>query len=260
MPALCTQTYIPVRAEATDRSEMVSQLLFGETCQITREEGKWVRVRCDFDEYEGWVYRPSLYVLTDQQYEYLMHLSRSVVNVPILPVRDDKDQQIRYLTVGSTMYNLDTATGKFSLLDRNYTCAGNVPVFSSVSVEERIIGMAKQLVYVPYLWGGRSTFGIDCSGLIQTCFKVGGIALPRDASQQAQKGISVDSFADIRPADLAFFQNAEGRIVHVGLLISPSLIIHASNFVQISTFDEYGILHADRQTYTHHLAFIKRLI
>lgn len=261
MKALCAQTYIPIRAAASDTSEMVSQLLFGETCEITAETGKWVRIRCDFDGYEGWTYRPSLTLLSDQQYSQLSQQPKSLVNVPLLQARDCKSKHLLYITAGSCVYDLNPIAQTFCLLDRQYFYTELIPQISSKYPPSRIIiELALQMVNVPYLWGGRSTFGIDCSGLVQTCFKVAGIAMPRDAALQAQVGERISSIDEIRPADLAFFKNDEERIVHVGILLSSHQIIHASNFVQINDFDQHGILHPIETGYSHQLAFVKRII
>ncbi|MGC8802202.1 MAG: NlpC/P60 family protein [Bacteroidales bacterium] len=261
MKVLCAQTYIPIRAAASDTSEMVSQLLFGETCQVMEEAGRWVRVRCDFDGYEGWIFRPSLILLSDEQHSQLTRMRKSIVNAPNLLAHDLKFKQSLYITAGSYVYELNFNTQTFWLLDRQYAYREPIPQISqSYSPSRIIIETALQMVNVPYLWGGRSTFGIDCSGLVQTCFKIAGIALPRDAAQQAQLGDKVASIDDIRPADLAFFKNDQGRIIHVGILLSPHQIIHASNFVQVNNFDQHGILHPGKTGYSHRLAFIKRII
>ncbi|HOK51866.1 MAG TPA: C40 family peptidase [Bacteroidales bacterium] len=261
MKALCAQTFIPIRAAASDTSEMVSQLLFGETCQVMAQTEKWVKVRCDFDGYEGWVFKPALTFLSEQEYLLLRQSPQSIVNIPILTAREAKNQHPIYLTAGCCIYNHEPNKRTFSFLDRQYSYEDNFSQSSNMDESAKIIlETALRLINVPYLWGGRSTFGIDCSGLVQTCFRVVGIDLPRDARMQAMLGKPVNDFEDIRPSDLAFFKNADGIIIHVGILLSSSQIIHASNFVRISAFDERGILHDSGQDYTHQLAFVKRFL
>ncbi|MCX7987028.1 MAG: C40 family peptidase [Bacteroidales bacterium] len=261
MKAICAQTYIPLRALPSDRSEMVSQLLFGEICEIIDENDKWVKVVCEFDNYEGWMFKPALRILSDEEYNVLKESSKVVIDVPILEVHDLNLQNHFYITAGSVIYNLNDSDRSFNLLNQRCKLSGNFPYMpASTSKVKKVLAAAYVLLKTPYLWGGRSTFGIDCSGFVQTCFKIAGIPLPRDASQQSLVGKTVPSIDMTLPADLAFFQNSEGKIIHVGIMLSDSLIIHASNFVQINSIDRIGIIHPETGDYSHRLAIIKRII
>jgi cell wall-associated NlpC family hydrolase len=120
--------------------------------------------------------------------------------------------------------------------------------------------ITRQFLNVPYLWGGKTPFGIDCSGFSQIVVRCIGINLHRDAYQQAEQGKVVSFLEEVQTGDLAFFDNEEGRITHVGIMLNSHSIIHASGKVRLDNIDSYGILDAENRNYSHKLRIIKRLL
>ena len=123
-----------------------------------------------------------------------------------------------------------------------------------------MLEFAMRFLRAPYLWGGRTPVGIDCSGFTQLIYKSIGIQIPRDASQQVELGQPLDFASEGQIGDLAFFQNEEGRIVHVGMVCAPGKIIHASGQVRIDKLDDTGIFNCDTGKYSHQLRIIKRIL
>ena len=129
---------------------------------------------------------------------------------------------------------------------------------SQISISKKnIIRTALLYLNTPYLWGGKTPFGIDCSGLTQMVYRLNGIKIKRDAFQQANQGKILNVFNDIKPGNLAFFSNKEGEISHVGILINNNSIIHAHGKVRVDQFDENGIYNSKLENYSHKLKFIK---
>lgn len=233
--AIVTVPAAPVRRKPAHRREMVNQLLFGETVKVLKEKNeRWVRVRSLHDGYEGWVTR-NLLSETD---EALAHTRSPYVAADLLSllVADDIRMSI---PVGSSLPGLEN--GMVRLAGMDYAYSGSILKRDGRPVDGALIReLAMPWLNAPYLWGGRTPLGVDCSGFVQVVFKMAGIDLPRDAWQQAQEGNPVKPFRDARAGDLAFFDRGE-EIVHVGILVGDNRVIHASGQVRIDILNKKGI-------------------
>lgn len=234
--AICNVSVVPLRAENSHKSEMVSQILYGESVEILEKKTSFSKIKMHFDGYEGWV---SSHQITPVSDEYFNNRKVEILKESF-NIYDSSEGKV-LLSVGSeieseTKSNLKTTTS------------------------ESVSGTAKQFLNVPYLWSGRSFFGIDCSGFSQLVYKVHGIFLPRDAYQQAEIGTVLDFVEESEPGDLAFFENEEGKITHVGIMLENQKIIHAFGKVRIDLLDSSGIFNQDLGKHTHKLRFVKRVL
>jgi gamma-D-glutamyl-L-lysine dipeptidyl-peptidase len=245
--AICLLSVLPVRKEPAHRSEMVSQLTFGEYVQVLSEQDGFSHISCDYDGYEGWVQSTQLTSVSKKlsTSKFIRSWSEEIkVN----------GRNIR-IPMASPVYE-DQVSDSISIDYFNPQNAWNTS--GKIFSEAEMLPIAESYLQTPYLWGGRSVFGIDCSGFAQQVFKFFGIKLLRDAYLQADQGDAVNSFADSKACDLAFFNNEKGRITHVGIIISGNRIIHASSKVRIDTIDDNGIWNAELNKRTHELACIRR--
>ncbi len=255
--AICPLSLVPCRREPNHRSEMVSQLLFGELAEILETQPNWLKIRNTYDAYESWVEEKQLLLIDDEQFQMMQkppfYLSAELVSVAIR----QSDRQLIPLLFGSTlpfyMHGFcNMGTEKISL-------EGQAIDPTTEGSRDKIAETAYMYLNTPYLWGGRSPFGIDCSGFTQMVYKLNGIFLPRDAYQQAEMGDTLSFLEEAQPGDLAFFDNEEGRITHTGIVLENGKIIHASGEVRIDLLDHQGIYHTHKKCYTHNLRLLKHV-
>ncbi|HKK39592.1 MAG TPA: C40 family peptidase, partial [Cryomorphaceae bacterium] len=214
---------VPGRREPGDKSEMITQLLFGEIYEVLELQKKWVLVRSASDQYESWIDRKQ-HTPIDKKPNF-----NQTIRAAFTPI--SSGHQMWFIPAGSKV-NL----GTFSIGSKTFSFDG-----SNDQAKAEPIRYANQLIGAPYLWGGKSIFGIDCSGLVQVVYSCCGIQLPRDAYQQAEIGKTVDFVETAKPGDLAYFDNEEGRITHVGIMLDGERIIHASGSVRVDRIDHEGI-------------------
>lgn len=255
--ALCHLSVVSLRSSPSDKSEQVSQLLFGEISEILEQKGKsWLKVRCLWDNCIGWVKALQIMPLTQSEYELFTERYAFCLDLfqPLL-----SDNFSMPVTLGSCLPDFDGM--KFSLDGKIFFYSGQAVFPENLQPNiDRVTKIARKYLYAPYQWGGRSPFGIDAPGLTQLVFKMVGIHLQRSADQQVRQGTLIDFVEQSAAGDLAFFENLTGQIVHVGILLPENKIIHASGHVRIDKIDHYGIYNEAQHRYTHRLRVIKRLL
>lgn len=242
---ICNLSAIALRKEARHTSEMVSQLLYNETYTVLDRTQEWVLVQMEngpstgsgTEYYEGWIQAKQFCEIGETDFNALKGKKTYLINTAIA------EYEGKLLTLGTPLHE---------------------PHPEAVEMPQRfqpelLVENAKKLLNAPYLWGGRTAFGIDCSGLVQVCARLSGLLLPRDASQQMECGELVYFLQETRPGDLAFFGNEEGKITHVGIVMGDEQIIHCSGQVRIDFLDQTGIFNKDKGEHTHLLQAIKRM-
>jgi hypothetical protein len=249
--AICTVAAAPVRKEPSHRSEMINQLLFGETMQVLEAKEEWFKIKSLYDDYEGWLTNHLITAVNeDIAQSALNYVASGLVNPITLP-----DQLIN-APMGSSLVGFDEETRL--LWDDQYKYHGTYRNIQQPLDLDLLWKSAQAWINAPYLWGGKTFMGVDCSGFVQTVFKVLGIQLKRDAYQQAEQGSAVE-LAAAKPGDVAFFHNENGRVTHVGILLNPQEIIHASGKVRIDQLDGQGIVNRESGKRTHQLHSIRRI-
>jgi hypothetical protein len=254
---ICRVAVAPLRADASDKAEIVSQLLFGEHVEIIQKEERWWLIKNSYDGYEGWMDFRQLAAITEDQFVE-MHDHRLLAPLSFNNVLTAADGSLYHLSPAS---NLPFLSDGYCYAGKEKFRLGFEPYDNSkADFKTEVEATAKFFQNIPYLWGGRHLCGLDCSGFVQTVFKMLKIKLKRDASQQAEQGELVGFLAECKAGDVAFFDNAEGKITHVGIMLSPNEIIHSSAKVKIDPIDDQGIFNRELGVYSHKLRIIKRFV
>ncbi|MBI2270546.1 MAG: C40 family peptidase [Bacteroidetes bacterium] len=259
MYGICNLSIVPCRKSPSDRSEMVTQLLFGETFEIIEEQKKWVKINNSFDSYISWIDKKQYQSITQKTYNTILKEPIQLASDLVRPLMVSSTGNALPIVLGSQLPSLKGTELKIEDILYEYD-GQTVKAGLAKKTRATIIQNAYLYLNAPYLWGGRSPFGIDCSGFTQMVLKLSGINILRDASQQVEGGQSIDFIDEARPGDLAFFDNDAGKIIHVGILLGNSQIIHASGKVRVDKFDHYGIFNEEKNGYTHQLRIIKSFV
>ncbi|MEM7370827.1 MAG: C40 family peptidase [Bacteroidota bacterium] len=250
---IASEAVIPIRSTPSESAEMVSQLLFGECCELLNIEGNWSYIQAINDSYQGWVDSKMLLPISEEAIQQITAFHFVLEGGILL-----EDKSLLRLARGTAIPQFqDQKNGTLKIGSYQWIWDENIQTTTHLD-RSRLIEVAQGFLNTPYLWGGCSGFGIDCSGLTQRVFRMCGLQLPRDSSQQAKEGTAI-RFGEHREGDLAFFAKPkQERITHVGLIVDPVTIIHASGKVRIDTFTNEGIWNEKVKTFTHQLITIQR--
>jgi cell wall-associated NlpC family hydrolase len=243
----------PMRAEPSHRSEQVSQILFGEVGIVIETVKDFSKIKCLYDNYEGWCQTSQLENISDAEAN-----KKSIFLAPEWNNEISLNNQVVQIPFGSSLSLFSNGTFKTD----KYEAAYNGAVWNTENgsfIEKNIESLSHKYLNTSYLWGGRSVFGVDCSGFCQVVFKFMNVHLKRDASQQALQGEVVGFLQESKCGDLAFFDNEEGKITHVGIMLDANTIIHSSGKVRIDAIDSAGIINSETGLRTHNLRVIKRM-
>lgn len=247
---ICSLNNAPVRREHDDRSEMITELLFGDFFEILESRNQWQKIHLYNDHYEGWIDRKQMKALTEKEADQYQE-AENIFLSDLVGYVSDQQQALTALTTGANLKAVPFLGLQYDDQIETTTQKLNRP---------ELVETALLYLNAPYRWGGKTPFGIDCSGLAQMVYKIGGYRLFRDAYQQATQGEVLSFLEESTPGDLAFFDNKEGQIIHVGILLGDHYILHAHGKVRIDRIDHTGIFNHETRRYSHSLRLIKKII
>lgn len=237
-----------MRAEPKDTSELVSQVIYGESFKIIEQRANWSLIKLSFDNYKGWIDNKQLVEISETVYDSTIS-EANIYSSDLIEFIQINNKGLLTIPFGSTLNSI-------KLFDHSFD--GNTT--KTIQPKENLVKTSLLFINSPYLWGGRTPFGIDCSGFTQIIYKINGYKIDRDAKDQVNLGVSLSFIEESDPGDLAFFDNKEGDIVHVGIIMEDNHIIHAHGQVRIDRLDQTGIYNVDTKKHTHKLRVIKKII
>ena len=243
---ICNLSIVPVRIVDSDKSEMINQLIYGDIIEILEEKEKWVKIKSVFDDYIGWIDKKQYFKIEDN---ITLDLNKPVYSIDLVEFIENNNNELVTIPIGSDISNISLMNHKF-----------DGKTISGKNNRNSIVNTALLFLNSPYLWGGKTPFGIDCSGFTQMVYKINGYKLYRDAKDQANQGKTLSFIEESEAGDLAFFNNDQGDIIHVGIILQNNHIIHASGKVRIDRIDHSGIYNNDLNKHTHSLRYIKKII
>jgi len=245
---ICPLSIVPLHSEASDQSELVTQVLYGETLEVLESVSKWSRIRLDFDGYEGWIDNKQFGDISGEEHKGLVS-QKLRLSSDLIDFITTSEGHLLSIALGSSLNGLKILKHSFEGKS-----------ISEILKKNHLIDTALLYLNSPYMWGGKTPFGIDCSGLTQMVYKLNGYKLMRDASEQSTQGEALSFIEESEAGDLAFFDNSEGTIIHVGIIMDDNYIIHAHGHVRIDRLDHIGIFNYGLRKHTHKLRVIKRII
>lgn len=248
---------IPVRKEPSEKAELVTQLLFGEHYEAleTSGAGDWIRVRNSFDRYEGWISGNQHHSVSRDYFLYNEKAEFKITTDLTTSILYNKRRQV--IVMGSI---IPISSAELFRMEERFAFNGEAKNLGQRRDYEFLKATALRYAGAPYLWGGKSPFGIDCSGFVQMVFKICGYRLDRDSQQQAKQGKPVGGIENKKPGDLAFFKRSSEKISHVGIVLEGGKVIHASGQVRIDKLTATGIQHQDTGHQTHDLVQLRRVL
>lgn len=237
-----------MRSEPSHQSELVSQLLYGDCFKITSKKKGWLQITALPDQYSGWIDEKQAKSISKSDAEEVT-IKTPLYSTRLVDYIETPDGELTALVLGSNI-------GACKWLGHQY----DGPTQPKKMDKSNLLKTASLYLNAPYLWGGKTPMGIDCSGLTQMTYRINGLSIPRDASLQAQLGETLSFIDESEAGDLAFFDDAEGKIIHVGLLLENHYILHAHGKVRIDRIDQTGIYNTETQQHSHKLRIIKKLV
>ncbi len=246
---ICHLSIVPLRASASHESEMTSQLLYGEHFKVLEERAQWSRIRNSFDDFEAWIDNKQYSKIEEAEY-YSLNENDLQLSSDLVEYITDENGILMPVVLGSVLNFTKQLGHKFE----------GVPGAVISSNKESLVNTAVLFLNTPLIWGGKSPFGIDCSGFTQMVYKLNGFKIKRNASEQAKQGEALSFIEESEPGDLAFFDDNDGIIDHVGLMMKDNYIIHVDGKVRIDRIDHSGIFNAELRKHTHKLRVIKKII
>ena len=249
---ICENVFVPLRSGPSHKTEMLSQVLFGEKYSVIDKAGNWIKIETLFDNFMGWIDMDHIQHSPDEG-----NSCGHVLNRSLLCFKNDNTRMM--LEAGCEVFNPDFED-KLFFIGKNQFKAEKEFSNNFISTNDRVTDTAMKFINSPFIWGGRIPSGIDCSGLTQLVYKIHGIQIPRDSCKQAESGRNIDFIDEAEPGDLVFFDNDRGKISHVGMILSRGLVIHSSGRVRIDSIDHQGIFKPEIGGYSHKLRTIRRIL